>query len=37
MEKLKNIKDWYMDLSKRGKIIVISAVVIAVVIIIGYF
>tara|TARA_R100001443_G_scaffold69311_2_gene77881 strand:+ start:324 stop:437 length:114 start_codon:yes stop_codon:yes gene_type:complete len=37
MEKLKNIKDWYMELNKRGKIIVISAVVIAVVVIIGYF
>ena len=37
MEKLKNIKDWYMELNKQGKIIVISAVVIAVVVIIGYF
>lgn len=37
MEKLKKLKDLYMDLSKRGKLLVIACIVIAVVIVIGYF
>jgi len=37
MEKLKKLKDLYMDLSKRGKLLVIACVIIAVVIIVGYF
>ena len=37
MEKLKKLKNLYMDLSKRGKLLVIACVIIAVVIIVGYF
>jgi hypothetical protein len=37
MEKLKKLKDLYMDLSKRGKLLVIACIVIAVVIVVGYF
>lgn len=37
MEKLKKLRDLYIDLSKRGKILVIACVIIVVVIIVGYF
>ena len=37
MEKLKNIKDWFISLNKKSQITVIAGLVIAVIIIVGLF
>jgi len=37
MEKLKNIKDWFVSLNKKSQISVIAGLVIVVIIIVGLF
>tara|TARA_R110002020_G_scaffold469813_1_gene695126 strand:+ start:243 stop:356 length:114 start_codon:yes stop_codon:yes gene_type:complete len=37
MEKLKNIKDWFVSLNKKSQITVIAGLVIVVIIIVGLF
>ncbi len=37
MEKLKNIKDWFISLNKKSQITVIAGLVIVVIIIVGLF
>lgn len=37
MEKLKNIKDWFISLNKKSQITVVAGSVIVVIIIVGLF
>ena len=37
MEKLKNIKEWFISLNKKSQITVIAGLVIVVIIIVGLF
>jgi len=37
MEKLKNIKDWFVSLNKKSQITVVAGLVIVVIIIVGLF
>tara|TARA_R100000781_G_scaffold82213_1_gene50665 strand:- start:491 stop:604 length:114 start_codon:yes stop_codon:yes gene_type:complete len=37
MEKLKNIKDWFVSLNKKSQITVVAGLVVAVIIVVGIF
>jgi flagellar biosynthesis/type III secretory pathway M-ring protein FliF/YscJ len=37
MEKLKNIKDWFVSLDKKSQITVVAGLVVAVIIVVGIF
>jgi flagellar biosynthesis/type III secretory pathway M-ring protein FliF/YscJ len=37
MEKLKNIKDWFVSLDKKSQITVVAGLVVAIIIVVGIF